>query len=92
MPKNEFDPEDPMEFMALSLPGDTTNAMAECFVEEYALMGYHQDIVFKLFTNPFYVALHNVYKEKGEEYVRKLISDVYGKLGKIRFRTEVKNG
>ena len=42
MPKAEFDPEDPMELCGVGLltPEDTTEAMAECFIEEFMRLDY----------------------------------------------------
>ncbi|OHB70166.1 MAG: hypothetical protein A2W23_01325 [Planctomycetes bacterium RBG_16_43_13] len=89
MPKDEFDPEDPMEWNAIALPGDTMDAMAECFIEEFARMGYTDEMLLKIFKNPFYVATHNVYKEKGEEYVKGLIEKVRKGTGYINIKMEV---
>ena len=42
MPKDEFDFEDPLELngMAFLTVEDTTDAMCECFIEEFMRMGY----------------------------------------------------
>jgi hypothetical protein len=41
MPKDEFDFDDPMELngMALLSDEDTTDAMTECFIEEFMRLG-----------------------------------------------------
>jgi len=76
MPYDEFEDDDPMELVGMLLPGDeaTTEAMAETFVEEYVRMGWDDARLMKMFTHPFYVATHAVYRLKGEAYVRDLIA------------------
>ncbi|MFQ5693177.1 MAG: hypothetical protein ACE5IM_09060 [Nitrospinota bacterium] len=79
MPKDEFDPEDPMELMGMALPdpkGDTLRAMAECFVEEFLWMGQEPAQIFNTFLNPAYRGPHLVYRREGERYVRELIEAV----------------
>lgn len=76
MPKDELDPDDPMEAMAVAFPGDTTEPMAEAFVEEYMLMGFGDAEILALFQDRFYMATHAVLRAKGEEWVRALIRRV----------------
>lgn len=73
MAEKKFDPEDPMTLTGVSLPGDTTEAMAECFVEEFLLLGYSDTEIFYFFKNPNYAATNRVYRERGEVYVKELI-------------------
>ncbi len=77
MPKDELDHDDPLECMGVALPGDTTEAMAEAFVEEYLLMGYGDDELLALFQDRFYMAPHLVWRTKGEPWVRDLIRRVH---------------
>lgn len=86
MAEKEFDPDDPMEFTGVALPGNTMEAMAECFVEEFIMMGYTDEQLLKMFQEPFYAAVHQVYREKGEAYVTALIRQARSKLGTFRFR------
>jgi hypothetical protein len=76
MPKDEVDGDDPMEAMGVALPGDTTEPMAEAFVEEYMLMGYGDKELLALFHDRFYMATNMVLREKGEEWVKALIQRV----------------
>ncbi|MBI4659842.1 MAG: hypothetical protein HY735_13460 [Verrucomicrobia bacterium] len=84
MPKDEFDPDDPMELCGVGFftEEDTTDAMAECFVEEFLRLGYNHQQVFALFRNPFYIGMNMVLQNKGEEYVRNKIAEVYARWGK----------
>ena len=80
MADKEFDPDDPLQPVAVSLdtPGyDGMQAMARCFVEEFALMGWGQERIFKLFTMPAFAGSHAIFQERGSDYVRRLIADVF---------------
>lgn len=84
MPKDEFDFEDPFQLngMAFLTTEDTTNAMAECFVEEFLRMGYNAGQVLGLFRNPHYVGPNLALEKRGEPFVRDLITDVFARWGK----------
>lgn len=76
MPKNEFDLEDPLALAGVALPGDRTEDMARCFIEEYAGMGYGRDQILRFFQDPFYVATHQVWRAKGRSTVEHWIDHV----------------
>jgi hypothetical protein len=81
MADKDFELEDPFEpvAVALSTPGyDGMGEMGRCFVEEYALMGWAPDRIFKLFTIPEFAGSYAIYQERGPQYVRNLIHDVFG--------------
>lgn len=81
MADKEFEAGDPFQAVAvaLSTPGyDGAEAMARCFVEEYALMGWPPERIFKLFTLPAFAATYSVYSERGPDYVQRLIAEVFG--------------
>jgi len=82
MPYEEFDVEDPMDLVGMVLPGEPgqLEAMAECFVEEYVLMGWDEPRMMTLFVNPMFMATHRIYRQKGEVYVRELIHRVSSKF------------
>lgn len=84
MPKDEFDFDDPMELngMALLSGEDTTDAMTECFIEEFMRLGYDHKQVLALFRNPHYVGLNMVLQNRGEDYVKGFIADVFARWGK----------
>jgi len=83
MPKHEFDPEDPMELVGVGLftDEDTTDPMTECFIEEFMRMGYNHKQLLALFRNPHYTGMNMVLQNRGEEYVRARISEVFAKWG-----------
>jgi len=83
MAVKEFDPEDPMLLNGTVLPlrdarqaARVSEEMAECFIEEYLLVGYSPEQILYFFKTPFYRATHAVYRERGEAYVRGLIRKV----------------
>jgi len=75
MPKDEFSEHDPMELIAMVLPGEvgTLEEMAECLIEEFVRLGWDEARMMTLFCNPMFLATHRIYRLKGEEYIRTLI-------------------
>jgi hypothetical protein len=84
MPKDEFDPEDPMELVGVGMftDEDTTESMADCFIEEFMRLGYNHKQLLALFRNPYYVGMNMVLQNKGEKYVRDRISEVFATWGR----------
>jgi hypothetical protein len=85
MPKDEFDFEDPFELngMAFLSREDTTNDMAETFVEEFMRMGYGHLQILALFRNPHYLGPNMALEKRGEPFIRDLIAEVFRRWGKI---------
>lgn len=83
MPKDEFDPEDPLELRGMSFVTgeDTCGVMTECFTEEFLRMGYTEEQVWALFRDPFYMGANMVLENKGEEFVKRIISETFAKFG-----------
>ncbi|HEY4685669.1 MAG TPA: hypothetical protein VII57_06435 [Dehalococcoidia bacterium] len=80
MAEKEFELDDPFQPVAVRLatPGyDGVEAMARCFVEEFALMGWPPERIFKLFTAPQFAGSYSVFQERGEAYVREIIASVF---------------
>jgi hypothetical protein len=75
MPKDEFVDEDPMELVGMVLPGSEgqLEMMAECIVEEYIRLGWDEERLMTLFTNPMFLGTYRICHYKGEDYVRELI-------------------
>jgi hypothetical protein len=84
MPKDEFDFEDPMELNGVGLvcEEDTTEAMAECFIEEFMRLGYNHKQLLALFRNPHYIGMNLVMQNRGEPFVREKISEVFARWGR----------
>jgi hypothetical protein len=84
MPKDEFDFDDPLELngMALVTDEDTTDAMCECFIEEFLRMGYDANQILALFRNPFYTGMHMALEKRGEPFIRGFITEVFARWGK----------
>ena len=84
MPKDEFDFEDPFELngMALMTHEDTTNDMAETFIEEFMRMGYGHSQILALFRNPHYLGPNMALEKRGEPFIRDLIAEVFARWGK----------
>ncbi|HWQ90839.1 MAG TPA: hypothetical protein VN673_04150 [Clostridia bacterium] len=84
MPKDEFDPDDPMELsgMAFLTHEDTTEAMTECFCEEFMRLGYQPRQLLALFRNPNYVGPNLALQKRGEPFVREVIARVFAQWGR----------
>jgi hypothetical protein len=84
MPKDEFDPEDPMELTGVGLvtDEDTTDTMAECFIEEFMRLGYPPDAILTLFRDPHYLGVNLVLEKRGEPFVRDLIDRTFALWGR----------
>jgi hypothetical protein len=84
MPKDEFDFDDPMELNGVGLvcEEDTTEAMAECFIEEFMRLGYNHKQLLALFRNPHYIGMNLVVQNRGEPFVREKISEVFARWGR----------
>jgi len=84
MPKDEFDFEDPLELngVALFTHEDTTNDMAEVFIEEFMRMGYSHKQILALFRNPQYLGPNLALQKRGEPFVRDTITEVFARWGK----------
>jgi hypothetical protein len=84
MPKDEFDPEDPLELngVAMLTHEDTTSEMAEAFTEEFMRMGYDHHQVLALFCNPHYLGPNMALEKRGEPFIRELITDVFARWGR----------
>ena len=92
MPKDEFDFDDPMELsgVALATEEDATDAMCECFIEEFMRLGYNAKQVLALFRNPHYLGMNMVLQNRGEGFVRNRIAEVFARWGRpIERRTGV---
>ncbi len=72
MPKDEFDPEDPMELVGVEVPTDPDQAL-EDIVHEYLLMGFQPARIFFLFRSPYYAATYQIYRLKGHDYVKERV-------------------
>src|SRR5215475_1313784 len=87
MPYKDPDPSDPNVLVGVMLPAqkETMRDMAYAFAEEFALLGYDSEGLFRVFQNPFYAAAHQAYRALGEESVRKIIAECLAAWGGIRF-------
>jgi hypothetical protein len=87
MPKDEFDFEDPLELngVALVTEEDTTEAMCECFIEEFMRMGYGHKQILALFRNPHYLGMNMVLEKRGEAFVRERVAEVFARWGRTAY-------
>lgn len=83
MPKHELDPEDPLELYGVGLltREDTSEAMTECFIEEFMRLDYRPAQILALFRNPHYTGMNMVLHNRGEPFVQAKITEVFGWWG-----------
>ena len=75
----QFESDDPMEIIGMRFrddDGKIADEMARTFIDEYLRMGWPPDEILRLFSDPFYRAVHAVYRRRGEAYVVELIASV----------------
>ena len=84
MPKDEFDFDDPMELNGIGLVcnEDTTEAMTECFIEEFMRLGHNHKQILALFRNPHYIGMNMALQNRGEPFVREKIVEVFARWGR----------
>ena len=84
----EADPDDPLELVYRTIPGDPV-FLARCIIEEFASLGYEGEDLFTLFREPLYPMLNCILAEGGEARVRSLIDQVLMQRGRLRVKTEI---
>jgi len=82
----EMLPDDPLEMQAFEVPGDT-DLMFGIVVEELARMGCDKAAIVALARNPFYSALHGLWRLYGEEEFNARVSQVLSRVGVVRVRS-----
>ncbi len=73
MAMKEFEPDDPMELVAVPLAGGDQDQVIDGITLEYLLMGWTPLQVLSLFRSPCYGATHQIYRQRGEAYVKQRI-------------------
>lgn len=76
------EPEDPLELVGVQMKeGPDEQAleeMAQCFIEEYARMGWNSERILRLFRNSFYRGPYQILRARGEDFVRERIETITG--------------
>src|SRR5262245_12133625 len=84
--EREILPDDPLEMQAFEVPGDT-ELMFRIVVEELARMGSDKATIITLARDPFYAALHGLWRLYGEEVFAGRVSQVLSRVGVVRVRS-----
>src|SRR5262245_15022518 len=79
----EMLPEDPLEMQAFEVPGDT-DLMFRIVVEELARIGSDKAAIVALARDPFYAALHGLWRLYGEQEFSRRVSQVLSRVGVVR--------
>jgi len=83
---DEPDPSDPNLLVGVAVPGDprTDLEMAYAFAEEYAGLGYSQELIRGLFRSPRYPALLRLTAKFGEDEIRRIVEECCEVWGRVR--------
>jgi hypothetical protein len=81
----EMLPEDPLHIQAFEVPGDT-ELMFRVVIEEFAKMGWDEVAILGHARNPFYAALHGLWRLYGEDDFHNRVRQVLSRVGVIRVR------
>ena len=84
----EAEPNDPMELVCETIPGEAA-FLAQCVIEEFALIGYGAEDLLTLFREPVYPMLNNIFRKEGEPFVRGLIEQVLAECGTLKVKTQI---
>ena len=80
--EKEFEADDPYEFVAMRYPvepgTDPDEAMARCFIEEYALMGMPRDRIMRMFRSAAFRGTNAILERRGEAFVVAIADEVFG--------------
>ncbi|MBZ0140803.1 MAG: hypothetical protein K8H87_13680 [Pseudorhodoplanes sp.] len=74
-----LEPSDPHELVGVGLPDGDADLMAECLVEEYLLLGWSDRQLMTLFTRPCFRMTHQIYLDRGHDYIAALVAQVRSK-------------
>ena len=69
----EFEPDDPMELVGVSVPDGDPDQVLDGIVQEYLMMGWSPRQILFLFRSPYYAVSHQVLTGKGEDYVEERV-------------------
>ena len=69
----KFEPEDPMELMGVEVPGGDPDQVLDGIVQEYLLLGWKPPRILSLFRSPYFSGTHQIYRQKGEAYVKERV-------------------
>ncbi len=77
--KIHLEEEDPFELVAIRCSGGNLDETVKIIIEEYIKLGFDESRILWLFKNPFFKYTNDIYKLKGENYIKKSIEEVKNK-------------
>ncbi|MDP7626745.1 MAG: hypothetical protein QF530_02355 [SAR202 cluster bacterium] len=87
MPTKKFDPHDPFDIVVTPVPleegRDGLGDMAKTIIQEYLTIGWSDKAIYQMFKKPKYAGPYSIYRQRGEQYVQRLIRE---EEDKYRFR------
>ena len=89
MPKQEPDQTDPLELLGVEVDdpsGESLRLMAECFAEEFLMLGYTPGEVMELFRSREHQLAHRAWAELGEVRLYALVQELSAPWQALRER------
>ncbi len=81
MEKPEFDPHDPFDLVGTIVPmeegRDGLDEMARTIIQEYITIGWNANVILHMFSKERYRGPHSIFKQRGKEYIEKLIEEEF---------------
>ncbi len=65
-----------MELVGIAVPDSDSDRVLDGIVQEYLFMGWSARQILLLFVSPYYGATHQIYREKGADYVKERIGSL----------------
>ncbi|GFO82625.1 MAG: hypothetical protein A49_22520 [Methyloceanibacter sp.] len=95
MPYDDPDPTDPMTLHSVVVETRDNSAMtdmAECFIDEYARLGFDADRILHLFNSKGFAGPYMAARALGEDRIRELVERVLARWGGRRDAAGVRSG
>ncbi len=74
--KKHFEEDDPFELVGIRCSGGNLDETIHMIIEEYIKLGFDENRILWLFKNPFFKFTNDIYKVKGENYIKESIEKV----------------
>ncbi|MFN7182055.1 MAG: hypothetical protein ACK4NF_05205 [Planctomycetota bacterium] len=72
----QFEEDDPMELVGVEYTLHNFDTVIEGIIEEYIKLGFDENKIIWLFKNPFFKMTNSIYKQKGEQYIKRVIERI----------------
>jgi len=87
VPYDEAHADDPLELVGVPVATDleAVREMAYTIAEEFAVLGWGEERLLKLFRTPFYSGPHRAWQLLGETQIERIVGESVAAYGGVRF-------